>query len=179
VVLVTRGEHAVYARAFGEADRRAHVRNGLQTRFNLASITKVFTAVSVGQLVQAGKLSLSDPLGKLLPELAGTELGQRVTVHHLLSHTSGVVGARQAIEKGLEPARTARSIPEMTAAFIHAPLSFRPAQQFDYSNAGYILLGAIIERVSGESYHRYVQPLRAAPHLRCRRHAPHQLQRDR
>lgn len=156
-VLVQRGGRVAYSRAFGEADRDAHVDNGLRTRFNLASITKMFTAVSVGQLAQAGKLKLSDPVGKLLPELSDTELGKRVTVHHLLSHTSGMVGAREAIEKGLEPPRTARSITQMTASFVDAPLRFRPGQQFDYSNAGYILLGAIIERVSGEDYRDYVQ----------------------
>jgi len=156
-VLVHKGGRVTYARAFGEADRDAHVANGLNTRFNLASITKMFTAVSVGQLAQEGRLRLSDPVGKLLPELAGTELGKQVTVHHLLSHTSGMVGAREAIEKGLEPPRTARSITQMTASFVDAPLGFRPGQQFEYSNAGYIVLGAIIERVSGEDYRDYVQ----------------------
>ena len=157
VVQVQRGEHAVYARAFGEADRSARVPNRLDTRFNLASITKMFTAISVGQLVEAGRLRLDDPVARWLPELAETDLGRLVTVQQLLSHTGGVVGAREAIEKGLEPPREARTIPQMTAAFVHAPLSFRPGQQFDYSNAGYILLGEIIERASGESYHGYVQ----------------------
>ena len=157
VVQVQRGARTLYARAFGEADRDAHVPNQLHTRFNLASITKMFTAIAVGQLVEAGKLSLADPVGRRLPELAETELGHRVTVHHLLSHTGGVVGAREAIEKGLEPARDARTVTQMMRGFIRAPLSFRPGQQFDYSNAGYILLGAIVERVSGEGYHAYVQ----------------------
>jgi CubicO group peptidase (beta-lactamase class C family) len=157
VVQVQRGERTLYARAFGEADRGAHIPNRLHTRFNLASITKMFTAVAIGQLVDAGKLRLDDPVGRWLPELAGSELGRQVTVHHLLSHTSGVVGAREAIEKGLEPPREARTVSEMTTAFLRAPLSFRPGQQFGYSNAGYVLLGAIIERASGEGYHAYVQ----------------------
>ncbi|KQV88297.1 serine hydrolase [Pelomonas sp. Root1237] len=156
-VLVQGGGRTLYARAVGDADRDAHARNVLRTRFNLASITKMFTAVGVGQLVQAGKVRLSDPVGKLLPELADTELGRQVTVHHLLSHTSGMVGAREAIEKGLEPPRTARGVAEMTASFIGAPLASPPGQQFSYSNAGYVLLGAIIERVSGEPYRDYVQ----------------------
>ncbi|MGM9486163.1 serine hydrolase [Ideonella sp. YS5] len=157
VVQVQRGERTLYARAFGEADREARVPNGLNTRFNLASITKMFTAVAIGQLVEAGKLQLTDPVGRWLPELAGSELGQRVTVHHLLSHTSGVVGAREAIEKGLEPPSEATTLAQMAAPFVGAPLSFHPGQQFDYSNAGYVLLGAIIERAAGETYHAYVQ----------------------
>jgi len=157
VVLVQKGEQTLYARGFGEADRRLHAANGLHTRFNLASITKMFTAVAIGEIVDAGKLRLSDTVGQLLPELAATELGRRVTVHHLLSHTSGIVGAREAIEKGLEPGRDARTIAQMMAPFVHAPLSSPPGQQFDYSNAGYIVLGAIIERLSGEDYHAYVQ----------------------
>lgn len=157
VVRVQRGDKLLYARAFGDADRRAHIPNRLQTRFNLASVTKMFTAVGIGQLMQAGKLGLSDPVGKILPELADSDLGRQVTIHQLLSHTSGLVGARAAMEKGLEPAATARSITEMTAAFVKAPLTSRPGQQFEYSNAGYILLGAIIERVSGETYYDYVQ----------------------
>lgn len=157
VVQVQRGDHTIYARAFGEADRATHSPNRLDTRFNLASITKMFTAICVGQLVQAGKLRLGDTVGRWLPEVAGTDLGRLVTVQQLLSHTGGVVGAREAIEKGLEPPRDARTVAQMTAAFVHAPLSSRPGQQFDYSNVGYVLLGAIIERVSGESYHAYVQ----------------------
>jgi CubicO group peptidase (beta-lactamase class C family) len=157
VVQVQKGEQTLYARGFGEADRRSHAADGLHTRFNLASITKMFTAVAIGQLVDSGKLRLSDTVGQLLPELAATELGRRVTVHHLLSHTSGIVGARDAIEKGLEQGRDARTIAQMMAPFVHAPLSFSPGQQFDYSNAGYVVLGAIIERLSGEDYHAYVQ----------------------
>lgn len=157
VVTVSKGGKPIYARAFGVADTESGTPNTLETRFHLASITKMFTAVAVGQLVEAGKLSLSDRVGTLLPELAHTELGRTVTVHHLLSHTSGLVGAREALEKGFEPPRTARTIPEMMEAVVRSPLVSRAGQQFGYSNGGYVLLGAIIERVSGETYHHYVQ----------------------
>jgi CubicO group peptidase (beta-lactamase class C family) len=157
VVQVQRSGRTLYQRAFGPANRQLRLQNGPDTRFNLASITKMFTAVAIGQLVEAGKLDLAAPVGTILPELAGTDLGRLVTVHHLLSHTAGMIGARASIEQGLEPPRTARSIEAMAAAFMKAPLASRPGQQFDYSNGGYILLGAIIERVSGEDYHAYVR----------------------
>jgi CubicO group peptidase (beta-lactamase class C family) len=157
VVRLQRGQRVVYSKAFGEADLASNSANTLQTRFNLASITKMFTAVAVGQLVEAGKVRLSDRVGKVLPELADTDLGRQATVDQLLSHTAGLAGARQAIDAGLEPGPEAHSIKEMTAKFARAPLASRPGQQFQYSNLGYILLGAMIERASGETYYDYVR----------------------
>jgi CubicO group peptidase (beta-lactamase class C family) len=156
VVYVAQNGKPLYARAFGLASRAWNAPNRVDTRFNLASITKMFTAVAVAQLVEQGKLSYNDTVGKLLPNYPNHDVAARVTVHHLLSHTSGLIGARALAEKG-EGSPNMRTIDEMVKPFVNEPLSFPPGQQFDYSNAGFILLGAIIERVSGQRYYDYVR----------------------
>jgi CubicO group peptidase (beta-lactamase class C family) len=155
-IYVAKNGKPLYAKAFGLASKAWNAPNRIDTRFNLASITKMFTAVAVAQLVEQSKLSYTDTVGKVLPDYANKDVAQKVTVHHLLSHTSGLIGARALAEK---PSRSPapRSIDQMVAPFLNEPLSFRPGQQFDYSNAGFILLGAIIEKASGQSYYDYVR----------------------
>jgi CubicO group peptidase (beta-lactamase class C family) len=153
---VAKNGRPVYAKAFGLASRAWHAPNRVDTRFNLASITKMFTAVAVAQLVEQGKLSYGDTVGKILPNYPNREVADRVTVHHLLSHTSGLIGARALVEKTPE-SPTLRTIDEMVKSFVNEPLSSPPGQQFDYSNAGFVLLGAIIEKASGQSYYDYVR----------------------
>jgi CubicO group peptidase (beta-lactamase class C family) len=153
---VAKNGRPIYARAFGLANRTWHAPNRIDTRFNLASITKMFTAVAIAQLVEQGKLSYGDTVGKVLPNYPNKEVAARVTLHHLLSHTSGIIGSRALVEKAPEVA-TLRTIDEMVKPFVNEPLSFPPGQQFDYSNAGFILLGAIIEKASGQSYYDYVR----------------------
>jgi CubicO group peptidase (beta-lactamase class C family) len=157
IVYVARDAKPVYARAFGLANKSWNAPNRIDTRFNLASITKMFTAVAVAQLVEQGKLSYTDTVGKLLPDYPNKEVAAKVTVHHLLSHTSGMIGGRALVEKVPNPPMTLRTIDEMAKLFVSEPLSFPPGQQFDYSNAGFILLGKIIERVSGQTYYDYVR----------------------
>jgi len=154
-VTVAKEGRPLYAQAFGLANRAWNAKNRIDTRFNLASITKMFTAVAVAQLVEQDKLAYDDPVGKLLPDYPNKEVAQRVTLRHLLSHTSGMIGARAQVEKG-GGAANPRTIDAMVQAFAKEPLSSPPGQQFDYSNAGFILLGAIIEKASGQTYHRYV-----------------------
>jgi CubicO group peptidase (beta-lactamase class C family) len=155
-VVVAKDGKAFYKRAIGLASRAYNVPNRVDTRFNLASITKMFTAVAVAQLVEQGKLSYSDTVGKILPDYPNGEVARTVTLHHLLSHTSGLIGARALVEKSPQPP-TARTLAEMVKPFVNEPLSFPPGQQFDYSNAGFILLGAIVEKASGQSYYDYVR----------------------
>ena len=155
VVYVARHGKPVYAKAFGMASKGWKTPNRLDTRFNLASITKMFTAVAVAQLVEQGKLSFEDPVGKVLPGYANKGVAERVTIHHLLSHTSGMIGARELVEKG--PQGQTRTIDEMVKQFVNEPLTFTPGERFQYSNAGFILLGAVIEKVSGQTYFDYVR----------------------
>ncbi|HLK60871.1 MAG TPA: serine hydrolase domain-containing protein, partial [Chthonomonadaceae bacterium] len=156
MVYVAKHGKPLYAKAFGLANRTWNAPNRTDTKFNLASITKMFTAVAVAQLVEQGKLAYSDTVGKVLPDYPNKEVAQKVTLHHLLSHTSGLIGARALVEKGEGPP-TVRTIAEMVRPFQQEPLSFPPGQQFDYSNAGFVLLGAIIEKASGQSYYDYVR----------------------
>lgn len=155
-VTIARDGKPLYARAFGLASKAWNAPNRVDTRFNLASITKMFTAVSVAQLVEQGKLSYDDTVGKILPDYPNPDVAQKVTIRHLLSHTSGLIGARALAEKHAD-SPTARTIAAMVQPFTKEPLSFPPGQQFDYSNAGFILLGAIIEKASGQTYFQYVR----------------------
>lgn len=155
-IYVAKNGRPIYARAFGLANRAWNIPNRIDTKFNLASITKMFTAVAVAQLVEQGKLSYTDAVGKILPDYPNKAVAQQVTLHHLLSHTSGLIGARALAEKSPD-SPTVRTIKEMVKPFVNEPLSFPPGQQFDYSNAGFVLLGAIIEKASGQSYYDYVR----------------------
>lgn len=155
-VTIAKQGKPLYAKAFGLANKTWRAPNRVDTRFNLASITKMFTAVAVAQLMEQGRLSYDDTVGKLLPDYPNKEVAQQVTVRHLLSHTSGLIGARALVEKGGQGGNP-RTIDAMVQPFVKEPLASAPGQQFDYSNAGFILLGALIEKASGQIYHRYVR----------------------
>jgi CubicO group peptidase (beta-lactamase class C family) len=122
---------------------------------NLASIGKTFTAIAIFQLVEQDKLSLTDTVGKLLPDYPNRQVATKVTIHHLLSHSSGmgdIHGPKYAARIS-----SLRQVRDYLPLFVDDPLSFEPGARMQYSNAGYILLGAIIERVTGENYFDYVR----------------------
>lgn len=157
-ILVAKQGRAFYQQAFGPANRAWKAQNRLDTKFNLASMTKMFTAVAIAQLVEQGKLSYEDRVGKILPDHPNKEVAERVTVRHLLTHTSGLPSANSTAEKLLTSLRQgARTVTEHLLAFINDPLQFEPGARFDYSNYGYILLGAIIEKASGQNYYTYIR----------------------
>jgi CubicO group peptidase (beta-lactamase class C family) len=125
------------------------------TRFNLASNGKVFTAVAVAQLVESGRLSYEDPVIRHLPDYPNRDVAGRVTVHQLLTHTSGL---GDYLTPEFVAQRTAlRSLRDYLPLFAGDPLLFEPGAAWWYSNAGYIVLGLIVEAVSGTSYYEYVQ----------------------
>jgi CubicO group peptidase (beta-lactamase class C family) len=140
--------------AYGLADRDRNVANTLDTRFRIGSMNKMFTAVSVLQLVRAGKISLTDPLGKYIPEYPNQNLASKVTIHHLLTHTGGtgdIFGPEYSARR-LE----LRTIDDYIALYGNRAVTFEPGSRWAYSNYGMVLLGAVIERVSGRSYYDYV-----------------------
>lgn len=155
-VQVWKGDRILFADAYGLAHRSPDRPNQVDTQFNLASITKMFTAVAIAQLVEEGKLSYSDTVDKIMPDYPNREVATKVTVHQLLSHTSGLIGGRELAMK-LPNASRAMTLQERLKDFVNEPLAFPPGQQFGYSNAGYILLGMIIEKVSGVSYYDYLR----------------------
>jgi CubicO group peptidase (beta-lactamase class C family) len=160
-VLVAKNGEVLFRGAYGLANRGLGVRNTVDTRFQLASITKMFIGVAISQLVERGELSFSDPIRKFIPEYP-QHIAEQVTVHHLLTHTSGIEiddypPYNQAV-------RQAESIEELLAAQVryieHLNLGnyddFEPLDRFDYTNEGVDLLGVIIERVSGLGWEEYL-----------------------
>lgn len=149
-ILVMRAGKVLYQRAVGLADREAGVRNRLTTRYDVASMNKMMTAVSVLQLVQDGRLRLDDTVGKWLPDYPQPAVRSGVTVRHLLTHTSGLGSYWNA--RFAERRMTLRTTEDYLALFSDEPVAFAPGTRWQYSNAGYIVLGAIVERVTGTPF---------------------------
>ena len=153
-VLIGHRGRIVFQRAAGLADREARTPVTLETRFRNGSMNKMFTATAVMQLVEAGKLSLDDTVGKVMPDYPNAEVARKVTIRHLLGHTGGTgdfFGPQFAQHR-----LTLRTHADYVALFgSRAPLH-EPGAEFRYSNYGMILLGAIVERVSGLTYFDYV-----------------------
>jgi D-alanyl-D-alanine carboxypeptidase len=153
-VIVAAKGRTILERGVGLADLRTQAANTPATRFMIGSVAKTITAAAVLQLEEAGKLRLSDPIVKHLPDYpAGT--GARVTIHHLLSHTSGIPEPAMDPRKMTETSRPVRPA-ELLDLFKDRPLDFEPGAKYQYSNSGYVVLGVIIEKVSGQSYYDYI-----------------------
>jgi D-alanyl-D-alanine carboxypeptidase len=127
----------------------------LDTKFNLGSMNKMFTAVAIAQLAQAKRLSFDDLISKHLPDYPNKEVAGKVTIHHLLTHTSGM--GLYWNEKFMAQREKLLTVAAHLPLFASDPLSFTPGEKFQYSNSGYMVLGAIIEKVSGQDYYSYVQ----------------------
>jgi CubicO group peptidase (beta-lactamase class C family) len=154
-VLVAKDGQPFFVRAYGLAHREAGTPNRVDTRFNLGSMNKMFTAVSVAQLAQQGKLSFDEPIAKFLPDYP-RDVAEKVTVHHLLTHTSGL-GDFFGPEFFAEAKDRVRAPRDYFPLFADRPLEFEPGTDWRYSNAGFIVLGAIIEAVSSRDYFDYVR----------------------
>jgi CubicO group peptidase (beta-lactamase class C family) len=154
-VMISKGRKVVFSGAYGLADREHRIANRLETRFRIGSMNKMFTATAVLQLAQAGKLKLTDPIGKYLTDYPNKELAAKVTVHHLLTHTGGT---GDIFGPDFEKNRLAlRTLDSYVALYGKRPLEFEPGARFAYSNYGFILLGVLVEKVSGASYYDYVR----------------------
>ncbi|MGH7459522.1 MAG: serine hydrolase domain-containing protein [Longimicrobiales bacterium] len=146
--------NVLFSKAYGLADRERNVANTLDTQFRIGSMNKMFTAVSVLQLVQAGKIKLTDPLGKYLTDYPNQDVASKVTIHHLLTHTGGtgdIFGPQYAARR-LE----LRTLSDYVALYGSRAPAFEPGSRWAYSNYGMLLLGVVIEKVSGKSYYDYV-----------------------
>jgi len=154
-VLVAKDGKSVFAQGYGLANRARNVPNTLQTRFRMGSMNKMFTAVAVLQLVQAGGLRLDDPVGKYLPDYPNKDVASKVTIQELLTHTGGT---GDIFGPQFDAHRLAlRTLGDYVKLYGNRALTFKPGSRFDYSNYGFILLGVIIERASGESYYDYLR----------------------
>jgi CubicO group peptidase (beta-lactamase class C family) len=154
VVLIAHGDRIVFSEARGMANQEESIANTLDTPFNYASVGKMFTAVAIGQLVQLGKLSFEDTLEMHLPEYP-RESARQITIDQLLTHRSGIVDFFEAAEQ-LKKDGHQQPITQHDWVFADHPLGFIPGERYEYSNSNYILLGAIVERLSGKSFEEYV-----------------------
>ncbi|PCC68147.1 CubicO group peptidase, beta-lactamase class C family [Nannocystis exedens] len=149
---VVRQGRLVFSRGFGSADLEQGTRITPDTVFRIFSVTKVFTAAAIMQLVERGQLGLDDPLARFLPAFPRAD---EVTVRHLLSHSSGIheyAGSSPVLERmGATPEDLVRHI-----AAQPVPFDFAPGTRWSYSNSNYVLLGLIVERVTGRSYGEYL-----------------------
>jgi CubicO group peptidase (beta-lactamase class C family) len=159
--LLAREGDILFKKAYGMADREKNIANSLKTKFNLASLNKMFTSVAAAQLCEEGKLSYDDPIGKYLgPNWIPADIGNKVRIKHLLSHTSGIGIAKDDDNLAyLEEAfkRNFRKIDDYKYFSANAKLKFEPGSEYSYSNMGMHLLGPIIEKISGVSYYQYLQ----------------------
>ena len=157
VALLARGDSILYLDGFGQADRSRRAAIRPDTRFQLASITKPFVSVAVAQLVEAGRLSWDDSLGKLFPDLPLAAARQRVRIRHLVTHTSGL---RDFSCEGRScPTRYDSTDDHLRAAVLSQgdSLVYEPGSRFVYTNTNYALLGRIVELLSGQTLHDYVR----------------------
>ena len=160
-VLLARGAEPVFQRAYGMADHRGRgIANSEETAYNVGSITKVFTRLGLLQLRDAGKLVFDRPLRTYLPDYP-SKVGDRITLQQLIDHRSGL---GDIFGPELEAARgRLNDLADYVPLFATRPLEFEPGTGQRYSNFGYIVLGLVIERVSGRSYYDYVRDEIFAP----------------
>ena len=156
VVLVAKDGIPVFTKAWGLADAAKNIANRPDTKFNLGSINKLFTRIAIGQLVKSGKLSFSDPLIKVLPDYPNKSVAEKITIGQIVSMTSGL---GDFFNENYWPSDHSkiRSLRDYVPLFVNQPLEFEPGTKNRYSNAGYLVLGLVIEKLTGESYYDYVR----------------------
>ena len=155
VVLLARDGKPVFSKAWGMADPAANLPNRVDTKFNLGSINKIFTQTAIAQLAEAGKLSLGDTIRKHLPDYP-SPVADKITIEQLVRHRSGL-GHLFGPEYEKAPPSSLRKLSDFLPLFANKPLQFEPGTDQSYSNEGYVVLGLIIERITGQSYYDYVR----------------------
>ena len=153
--LVSRNGKTVFAQAYGLSDREKKTPNTLKTRFRLGSMNKMFTAVATLQLVQSGKLDLKAPFGNYLTDYPNKDVASKVRIEQLLSHTgaTGDIFGPEFDKNRLE----LKTLQDYVKLYGNRALEFEPGSRWQYSNYGFLLLGVLVEKVSGQSYYDYVR----------------------
>jgi len=154
-MLISRKGKLLLEKAWGRADRDKNVSVTVGTQFRVGSMNKMFTAVGILQLVEARKLALDDPIGKYLKDFADRDIASKVTIRQLLTHTGGTgdIFGPEFDKNRL----SLKAHADYTKLYSSRALVHEPGASFRYSNFGFVLLGAVIEKVSGLSYYDYVQ----------------------
>ena len=155
-VLIAKNGRILFQQAFGYADRSFQAPNDLETRFNLGSMGKMFTAVAIMQLVEQGRLSLDQTVAELLPDYPDAAAAHKIRLAHLLSHTSGlgnIFGPRY----DATPKDHLDKLSDYLPLIAEQQLMFEPGERWSYSNTGFLVLGLILEKVTDQSYFTYVR----------------------
>lgn len=153
VFMVAQNGKPIYLKAFGKANVELNINLTPESVFQLGSMTKQFTAISILMLEEQGKLSVNDSISKYISDYPN---GNKITIHHLLTHTSGIKDFTKM--KTLRDIAQKEMTPKMMVDFFkNEPVDFAPGEKFDYNNSGYFLLGYIIELVSGETYEDFIE----------------------
>lgn len=161
--LVKRGETILFHEAYGDAHKGFKIKNTIKTKFDTASITKLFTAVGILQLIDRNLISFEDKVLDLL-DIKNTTISKQVNIYHLLTHTSGIgddadeeAGEDYAdIWKG-KPNYSVRETVDFLPQFIHKEANFEPGNGCRYNNVAFILLGLVIEKITGKKYIEYIR----------------------
>jgi len=155
-ILVAHKDKIIEKRAYGLSSIEYNVKNNLETKFNIASITKMFTAVATLQLYEQGKLKLNTPIGEYLPDYPNKLVRDSVTIHQLLTHTSGLNNFYVSDTDKLKNSGY-KNISDFVPLFANDTLLSKPGTKYDYSGSGFVVLGLIVEKVSGENYYDYLK----------------------
>jgi CubicO group peptidase (beta-lactamase class C family) len=148
----------VFQGAYGQADRNFGVANRIDTKYNLGSMSKMFTAVAIAQLVERRLLSYDDPLSKFLSSFPDAESAKKIRIKHLLSHSAGL-GMWWGPRYQQSAKDSFRTVDDMIkwASEDEKQIQFEPGTRFQYSNTGFVALGKVIEEATGESYYEYLR----------------------
>jgi CubicO group peptidase (beta-lactamase class C family) len=153
-VLIARDGRVLMSKGYGMANIEDETPNTPQTKFRLGSITKQFTATAIMMLQEQGKLNVQDSICKYVTDCPAA--WQPVTLHHLLSHTGGIPNFT-SFPDYYKTMTQPTTVDALVARFKDKPLDFQPGEKWDYSNSGYVLLGQVIEKVSGKTYEAFLQ----------------------
>jgi len=152
-VLVAENGKVIYKKGLGLAQMEWNIPNTPDTRFRLGSITKQFTAALILQLVEQGKVKLDGKVSDYLPAYR-KDIGEKVTVHQLLNHTSGIPSYTSLAGFFNDVSRNPFTVDDFIKKYASNNLEFEPGSKFSYNNSGYFLLGAIVEKVTGQTYEK-------------------------
>ncbi len=153
--LIAKDGEPVWQKAFGLQDREKKIPVNLETRFRIGSMNKMFTSVAIAQLVEAGKLKFDDTVASVWPDYPNQDVARKITIAQLLTHTSGLGDIFGP--KFFEAKDTLHEVKDYLQLFVDEPLQFEPGARWSYSNAGFIVLGLIVEKLSGQNYYDYVE----------------------
>jgi CubicO group peptidase (beta-lactamase class C family) len=156
--LVAENGKVIYKGGFGLANMEWNIPNTPDTKFRLGSITKQFTAMLTLQLVEQGKIKLDGKLSEYLPDYR-KDIGEKVTIHHLLTHTSGIPSYTSQPGFLQNVSRNPYKVADFVKQYASGNLEFEPGTKYSYNNSGYFLLGAIVERVTGKTYEQALKEM--------------------